>query len=230
MGDEATSPSDPDAAAAQARAPMSREEKEHRVELIAAILLSIATIVTAWAAYQATRWSGEQARHYVTASATRTESVRDANRANAEILVDVDTFLAWLDAERAGNDALATDIRDRMRAEFLPVFEAWLSGAPAGEIPDGTPFARSDYVLQTQKDAVALEAEASAEFDAGQRANQISDNFVLAAVLFASVLFFAGLGGTFDTLRVQVFLLILAGIMLIGGVVVVVSLPQNVGF
>jgi hypothetical protein len=221
--------SEPATPAAEAP-PLSREEKEHRVEAVAAILLSIATIVTAWSAYQATRWSGEQARNYVTASALRTESVRDSNRANAQILVDVDTFLAWLDAERSGHQVVATDIRDRMRAEFKPVFEAWLADAPAGEIPEGTPFARSDYVLQTQKDSAQLEAEASASFDEGQRANQVSDNFVLAAVLFASVLFFAGLGGTFDTLRVQVFLLFLAGVMLAIGLVVVVSLPQNVGF
>jgi hypothetical protein len=210
--------------------PRSREEKEHRVEAVAAILLSIATVVTAWAAYQATRWSGEQARHYVTASALRTESVRDANRANAQILVDVDTFLGWLDAYRSDKGALAADIESRMREEFRPAFDAWLDTVPAGELPEGTPFTRPEYVLATQQAAAKLENEASASFNAGQRANQISDNFVLAAVLLASVLFFAGLGGTFDTLRVQVFLLILAGVMLVAGIVVVLSLPQNVGF
>jgi hypothetical protein len=210
--------------------PRSREEQEHRVEAVAAILLSIATVVTAWSAYQATRWSGEQARHYVTASALRTESVRDANRANAQILVDVSTFLGWLDAYRSDKGDLAADIESRMREEFRPAFDAWLDTVPAGKLPEGTPFTRPEYVLATQEAATKLEKEASAEFDAGQRANQISDNFVLAAVLLASVLFFAGLGGTFDTLRVQVFLLILAGVMLAIGLVVVVSLPQNVGF
>ena len=50
--------------------------RDRRVELIAAIMLSIATVVTAWSAYQATRWSGDQAEDYTSASATRTESVR----------------------------------------------------------------------------------------------------------------------------------------------------------
>jgi hypothetical protein len=58
----------------------------------------------------------------------------------------------------------------------------------------------------------------------------VSDDFVLAAVLFASVLFFSGLAGTFDSLRAQVFLLILGGLMLLVGAVIVVTLPQNVGF
>ena len=221
--------SQPEASPAEV-SPPSREEKERRVEAAAAILLSIATVVTAWSAYQATRWSGEQARHYVTASALRTESVRDANRANAQILVDVNTFLGWLDAYRASEGALAADIESRMREEFRPAFDAWLDTVPVGELPEGTPFTRPEYVLATQEEATKLEKQASASFDAGQRANQVSDNFVLAAVLLASVLFFAGLGGTFDTLRVQVFLLVLAGVMLVSGVIVVLSLPQNVGF
>ena len=58
----------------------------------------------------------------------------------------------------------------------------------------------------------------------------MSDDFVLAAVLFASVLFFSGLAGTFDSLRAQLFLLILGGIMLVIGTIIVVTLPQNVGF
>jgi hypothetical protein len=54
--------------------------RDSRVELIAAIMLSIATVVTAWSAYQATRWSGDQAENYTSASATRTESVRSSPR------------------------------------------------------------------------------------------------------------------------------------------------------
>jgi len=49
-------------------------------------------------------------------------------------------------------------------------------------------------------------------------------------VLFASVLFFSGLAGTFDAINAQVMLLVLAGLMISAGTVIVFSLPQNVGF
>ena len=58
----------------------------------------------------------------------------------------------------------------------------------------------------------------------------MSDDFVLAAVLFASVLFFSGLAGTFDSLRAQAILLVLGGLMLVVGTIIVVTLPQDVGF
>jgi hypothetical protein len=204
--------------------------RDRRVELIAAIMLSIATVVTAWSAYQATRWSGDQAEDYTSASATRTESVRASTEANRQILIDVATFLNWLDAEQSGDHALADDIHARMRKEFLPAFDAWLATAPAGSIPDGTPFELPEYRLAAEERAKRLEAKAAALFEDGNESNEVGDDFVLAAVLFASVLFFSGLAGTFDSLRAQLFLLILGGVMLVIGTVIVVTLPQNVGF
>lgn len=204
--------------------------RDRRVELIAAIMLSIATVVTAWSAYQATRWSGDQAEDYTSASATRTESVRASTEANRQILIDVATFLNWLDAEQSGDHALADDIHARMRKEFLPAFDAWLATAPAGSIPDGTPFELPEYQLAAESESKRLENKAAALFEDGNESNEVGDDFVLAAVLFASVLFFSGLAGTFDSLRAQLFLLILGGVMLLIGTVIVVTLPQNVGF
>ena len=204
--------------------------RDRRVELIAAIMLSAATVVTAWSAYQATRWSGDQAADYTEASATRTESVRSSTLANRQILIDVDTFLNWLDAEQSGDHDLADDIHARMRQEFLPAFDAWLETAPAGSIPDGTPFERSEYRLAAEEQAKRLERKAAGLFADGNESNRVGDDFVLAAVLFASVLFFSGLAGTFDSLRAQLFLLILGGVMLVIGTIIVATLPQNVGF
>jgi hypothetical protein len=142
----------------------------------------------------------------------------------------VDTFLNWLDAQQTGDRGLAADIHARMREEFLPAFNAWLATAPPETIPDGTPFELPEYRLAAEEKAKQLEVKASRLFADGNESNQVSDDFVLAAVLFASVLFFSGLAGTFDSLRAQVFLLILGAVMLGVGTVIVLTLPQNVGF
>jgi hypothetical protein len=223
-------PADPEDGREPAKTPLTPEARDRRVEMIAAVLLSIATVVTAWSGYQATRWSGVQAENYVTASARRTESVRTSNVANRQILVDVDVFLAWLDATRSGDDARAADLEVRMRDEFKPAFQAWLATGTGDELPEGTPFGRPEYTLATVQEAARLEREATAAFDDGQEANQVSDNFVLAAVMLASVLFFSGLAGTLDSFRPQVILLVLGTGMLVVGSIIVVSLPQNVGY
>ena len=101
---------------------------------------------------------------------------------------------------------------------------------PRVRSPGGTPFELSEYRLAAEEKAKLLETEASKLFEDGNEANQVSDDFVLAAVLFASVLFFSGLAGTFDSLRAQAILLVLGGLMLVVGTIIVLTLPQDVGF
>ena len=83
-----------------------------------------------------------------------------------------------------------------MREEFLPAFDAWLDDRHRGhDVPDGTPFELPRVPPRREEKAKLLEAQASKLFEDGNESNQVSDDFVLAAVLFASVLFFSGLGG-----------------------------------
>ena len=105
-----------------------------------------------------------------------------------------------------------------------------MPSGPAGTIPRGTPLELSEYRLAAEEKAKLLETQASKLFEDGNEANQVSDDFVLAAVLFASVLFFSGLAGTFDSLRAQTILLVLGGLMLVVGTIIVLTLPQDVGF
>jgi len=38
----------------------AQARREHRVELLATIILACAAVATAWSTYQSTRWRGEQ--------------------------------------------------------------------------------------------------------------------------------------------------------------------------
>jgi len=62
---------------------LSQEERVSRfdrwVEFLSAVILSLATVATAWCAYQASLWDGDQADHYALASVA---SVRAAELSN----------------------------------------------------------------------------------------------------------------------------------------------------
>ncbi len=206
--------------------------RDERVEVVAAILLSLATVLSAWGAYQATRWGGNQANSYAEAAALRSEAATHGTVASRQIQIDVASFLAWSDAALGGDEELAKYIEDRFRTEFLVAFEAWLGERPPNInlIPLGTPFERPEYVLaeQTASDAKAAQAEQALK-DA-QTANQIGDDFVLTAVLFASVLFFAGMAARFRPQWIRWAMLGVALLVFMIGLVIEFSLPQNVGF
>ncbi|MFL5641855.1 MAG: hypothetical protein ACJ778_13050 [Chloroflexota bacterium] len=205
--------------------------QDERVEIIAAILLSLATVLSAWGAYQATRWSGVQANSYASSAALRAESVRHGSIASRQIQVDVATFIAWSNAKAAGDTKLTTFYENRFRTEFKPAFDAWLQGAlgPSG-LPVGTPFDLPEYKLAQQEVSDQNLAEAEANLARAQAANQTSDNFVLTAVLFASVLFFAGMAARFRPKWLRWLMLGVALVVCVIGLAVEFSLPQNIGF
>ena len=206
--------------------------RDERVEVVAAILLSLATVLSAWGAYQAVRWSGEQADAYARSAALRAEGGSHGTAASRQIQIDVATFLAWADAAEQRDTRLADFIKTRFRAEFKPAFDAWLTGGSldAAGLPAGTPFAQPEYKLAEQAIADAKIAEADAALADAQRANQISDNFVLTAVLFASVLFFAGIAARFRPQWIRWALLSVAVVVFTLGGFVEFVLPQDIGF
>jgi hypothetical protein len=206
--------------------------RDERVEIVATILLSMSVVLSAWAAYQATRWSGDQAAGYARSAALRASSAGHSNIASRQIQVDVATFLSWSQATAQQDQRLADFVRGRFRAEFVPAFDAWLAGAPpdAQGLPSGTPFEQPEYKLAEQATADDLLAQADAVLADAQRSNQIGDNFVLTAVLFASVLFFAGTAAKFRPPWIRWSMIAVAVVVFAIGVGVIVSLPQDVGF
>jgi hypothetical protein len=57
--------------------------RRERIELVATVVLAFATVLTAWSAFESTKWSGTQSVHFARAGADRTESAKAASRANA---------------------------------------------------------------------------------------------------------------------------------------------------
>jgi hypothetical protein len=45
------------------------ERRQHRVEVLATIVLAVAAVATAWSTYQSTQWRGQQASYNSKASA-----------------------------------------------------------------------------------------------------------------------------------------------------------------
>ena len=71
------------------------------------MLLALATVATAWAAYQSREWTGEQSQGYSHATAGRIAVNRLSALANRQVQVDVATFIQWVDAHESGRAALA---------------------------------------------------------------------------------------------------------------------------
>jgi hypothetical protein len=164
------------------------------VDTAAAILLAAAAVATAWSSYQASRWTGEQAKTFSAANAARVESTKASNLANAQTQVDIALFTQWVDAYLADDKELARFYRQRFRDEFEPAFQAWLRTNPfVDPSAADSPFAMSEYTVAANEQADELEATADATAEDAREDVQRATNYVLGVVLFAVALFFAGI-------------------------------------
>jgi len=219
---------------------------DRRFELLEAILLAVAAILTAWSAFEATKWGGVQADSYSRAGAARTESVGASTRAGQLSAVDVDTFTSWLSAlgadERAGVESGLGDdgytplpgtesafLYERFRPEFRTAFDAWLATSPrTNPSAAPTPFAMPEYRVAEAEQAAALEQQAEELSAVARQANQRGDNYVLMTIMFALVLVLVGIGTKMDTVKARTFLFALATVALLAAAVIVLTFPVEI--
>jgi hypothetical protein len=176
--------------------------------MLAAVLLALATVATAWSGYQSTRWNGEQAKAGARANALRIDSTKADGLANAQTQVDVATFTQWVDAYARDDDRLARFYLARFRPEFAPAVRAWVATRPLqNPAAPLTPFAMPQYRLAAREEAERLDAQAEVQAGLARRDIQRATNYVLGVVLFASALFFAGMSTRMRSPRAAVALL-----------------------
>ncbi len=217
---------------------------DRRFELMEAIVLSIAAVLAAWTGFQAAKWGGVQANSYSQAGASRVESTRQSTLAGQQQTIDVVTFTAWLQAAQTDGllaqpadpakpyvpdpNLLSGFLYERFRSEFKVAVDAWVKTEPRLN-PDApaVPFVMPQYRLKASEEAARLERRAEAQSAEARTANQRSDNYVLMTIMFATVLFFAGISSKMDTFRARVFLLGMALVLLLTAIVVVATFPKS---
>jgi hypothetical protein len=199
---------------------------ERRLELVSTVLLALATVATAWAAYQARQWTGEQAQSYSHATTARIAVNRVSGVANRQAQIDVATFIQWVDAYKLHRVELANFYRERFRDEFKPAFAAWLATKPLENVnAPATPFAMPQYRLRATAEADQLELRATADSNRAKDSNQRADNYMLAVVLFASALFFAGISTRLRTAGARTAILGLGCLLFVGTAIWLATLP-----
>ena len=209
--------------------PAASERSVRRLEVVATVLLSVAAVATAWSSYQATRWNGEQARASSRTNAIRIEAARAQGLAEAQTEVDVATFTQWIDAYALERTELADFYFKRFRAEFKPAVDAWIATKPLTNANAPlTPFVMPQYKLAAAAEAEQLDAEAEVSSATVRRNIQRASNYVLAVVLFAVSLFFAGMSTKLSDMRLRAIALAVGCVVFLGTAIWIATSPVSV--
>jgi hypothetical protein len=199
---------------------------EKWLEIAATLLLAFATVGSAWSAYQSKRWGGAQMFSMVAANGARSEAVRLSDKASQLTSIDVSMFLQYISAVSSHQQRLADFILQRFRPEMKIAVNAWRATQPLknSDAPS-SPFAMKEYSLSTLQQSDQMNQLALQKLNEAKAANTRADDYVLLTVLFASALFFGGIGTKMQLRSLRIVLLSLGIVVFVATAVTLISMP-----
>ena len=124
---------------------------------------------------------------------------------------------------------LAAFYVQRFRPEFRPAFDAWRATRPfRNPAAPPTPFALPEYQLASRTDANALDAASEAGSAQVRLYIKRSSDYVLTVVLYAIVLFFAGMSTKLTNTRLKWVMTAAGCLVLLGTVGWIATLPVSI--
>lgn len=186
------------------RAAEASASRRAKFEPIALVLLSLATVGTAWCSYQAATWGGISQRTMNLSAMSGRRAAAGQLHSSQLALVDVLLFSQYVNARASSNETLAQFYADRFRGEAKAAFQAWQATRPF-ENADAPPhpFVTNLYQPRLLVEAGQAEAESQQLWQQAGDAGRTSRGYIFITVLLASVLFCGGTAAKFEVIWVR---------------------------
>jgi hypothetical protein len=173
-------------------------------EPVGLVLLSLATVGTAWCSFQAATWGGVSQRTMNLSAIAGRRAVANELQSYQLRLADVMLFSHYINARASSSETLARFYADRFRGEAKTAFEAWMATHPFENAnAPAHPFVTNLYQPRLLADASVAEAESQRLWQEAGEAGRTSRGYVLITVLLASALFCGGTASKFDMLWIR---------------------------
>lgn len=173
-------------------------------EPVALVLLSLATVGTAWCSFQAAVWGGASQRFMNQSAAASRRAVTDQLQNSQMALLDVLLFSQYVNAHTISNETLARFYSDRFRDEAKTAFKSWIATDPFVD-PSAPPhpFVTNFYQPRLLESARVAETESLALWQQAGEAGRVGRSYVLITVLLACSLFSGGTAARFDAIWIR---------------------------
>ena len=203
-------------------------EKRKWVEPVAALLMALATLSTAWCSFESAAWTRKSNRLMNEFNALERRAGVLTIQGMQQTTIHTGMFMQALAAHEAGNDKLVNFYVERFPPELRKAYDAWLAQKPF-ENPNAEPhpFVASLYQAPGTREAAEANAKAAASLQEARKAGTLSGQYLANTVLFAAVLFFANASSRFEQRRVRVVAFTFAVAVFLFAVVLTAMLPVS---
>ncbi|HSM66668.1 MAG TPA: hypothetical protein VK860_10220 [Ilumatobacteraceae bacterium] len=184
------------------------------------VLLALATVGSAWSAFQVARWNGVETDEARDSAAFRIDASREYSLATQIVAYDAAAVSQFGQAIAAGNEELEAFLRQTIiRTGFEPILAQWREEIDAGREPTNL-LENREYLEELFAESDALDAEALAATRRSEEAGNDADGYIRMTLFFATALFFAGITASFNSR--------LARILLLSGAAVTIAVAATV--
>lgn len=197
------------------------------MEPVAALLMALATLSTAWCSFQSAAWTRKSNRLMNEFNALERKAGLVTMQGMQQATIHTGMFMQLLAAQQAGNEKLVDFYVERFPPDVRKAYDAWIAQKPF-ENPnaDPHPFVPKLYEIRGTREAAELNSKAASTLEEARSAGNISGQYLANTVLFATVLFFASASGKFEQQRVRLMTFIFAGAVFIFAVVRTIMLSM----
>jgi hypothetical protein len=180
-------------------------EKRKWVEPVAALIMALATLSTAWCSFQSAAWTRKANRLMNEFNALERKAGVLTIQGMQQTTIHTGMFMQALAAHQAGNDNLVNFYVERFPPGLRKAYDAWIAQKPfENQSADPHPFVSKLYETPLKREAAEATAKAADNQLQAGAAGSVSGQYLANTVLFAAVLFFANAAGKFEQRRVRV--------------------------
>jgi hypothetical protein len=204
-----------------------KHERKQWVEPVAALLMALATLSTAWCSFESAAWTRQSNRLMNEFNTLERRAGLLSLQGMQQATIQTAMFTEVLAAKQAGNEQLANFYVERFPPELRKAYDAWLAQKPF-ENPnaDPHPFVPNLYEMPGSREAADASAKAANSQREAGSAGSISGQYLANTVLFATVLFFANASARFQQRRVRIVAFIFAVAVFVFAVLRTAVLPR----
>jgi len=202
------------------------DERGRLLEVVTVVILGVATVASAWCAFQSSRWNDRSDDDARIATDARVEQSRLYSKATTTIVYDSNIVIAYAAAVADENDKLIEFYRTKLvRPEFLPIIDEWRTSVASGSTDVTNLLENEEYLASLftgSKEAEQQVINATAD---ATTAGEYANDYLLTTLFMASALFFAGVVSSFKVRSAKGMLLLGAMFLLALGAARIAGLP-----
>ena len=197
------------------------------LETLATILMAVATVATAWCAYQSTVFGSVQEFDLHEADVLNRQVNSLRIKSFQRSMIDVQLFTNWANAVGTDKPELAAYYETLFTPRMKPAFNAWKALDPLNN-PSAPRhfFFMKEYVVEDDVQADSLQAVYGTRLAKAGESNSHSEHYILLTVVFASVLFFGGITSNLKSIPTKTALVAGSALLLIGSVIWMLTFPM----